>query len=98
MGLRYLANTVSLELDGSRCNGCGMCLAVCPHGVFVLENGKARIVDRDACMECGACQRNCPLTAATVNPGVGCAGAIIQGALQGGAPSCGCSQPKSCCK
>jgi NAD-dependent dihydropyrimidine dehydrogenase PreA subunit len=98
MGLRYLANVVSLELDEARCNGCGMCLAVCPHGVFVLENNKARIVDRDACIECGACQLNCPLKALTVNSGVGCAAAIIQGALKGTAPSCGCSADKGCCQ
>jgi NAD-dependent dihydropyrimidine dehydrogenase PreA subunit len=86
MGLRYLANVVSLAFDESRCNGCGMCLAVCPHAVFALENGKARITDRDACIECGACQSNCPFTAVTVNPGVGCAAAII-----------GCSQDGGCC-
>ena len=98
MGLRYLANVVSLELNESRCNGCGMCLAVCPREVFALENGKARIADRDACIECGACQRNCPFPAVTVNPGVGCAAAIIQGVLQGTAPSCGCSPDGGCCK
>jgi NAD-dependent dihydropyrimidine dehydrogenase PreA subunit len=98
MGLRYLANVVSLELNESRCNGCGMCLAVCPREVFALENGKARIADRDACIECGACQRNCPFPAVTVNPGVGCAAAIIQGVLQGTAPACGCSPDGGCCK
>ena len=98
MGLRYLSNVVSLELDELRCNGCGMCLDVCPHEVFVLENNKARIVDRDTCIECGACQLNCPRKAITVISGVGCAAAIIQGALQGTAPSCGCSQSEGCCK
>jgi NAD-dependent dihydropyrimidine dehydrogenase PreA subunit len=98
MGLHYLANVVSLELDESRCNGCGMCLAVCPHGVFALQNGKACIIDRDACIECGACQSNCPLMAVTVNSGVGCANAIIQSALRGTSPACGCSQDGGCCK
>ena len=52
MAMRYLADVVTLELDAEKCTGCGMCLQVCPHGVFVVEDGKAAIVDRDACIEC----------------------------------------------
>jgi ferredoxin len=33
----YLANGKTLSLDETRCVGCGLCLAVCPHGVFRLE-------------------------------------------------------------
>ena len=80
--LRYLTNVVTLELDVEKCIGCRMCTEVCPHGVFTIENGKAQIVDRDACMECGACARNCEVEAITVKSGVGCATAVITGALQ----------------
>ena len=80
--LRYLSNVTSLQLDESKCNGCGMCTMVCPHGVFCVGNGKAQIADRDACMECGACQRNCPEAAIEVESGVGCVTAIIKGALK----------------
>ena len=69
--LRYLPDVVSLALDDERCTGCGMCLSVCPHAVFEIDNGHARIVDRDACMECGASALNCPEEAITVNAGVG---------------------------
>ena len=75
----YLKNVVTLQLDDETCIGCGMCQTVCPHGVFVVEDGKARIVDRDACMECGACARNCPPAAIAVRPGVGCAAGILFG-------------------
>ena len=75
--LRYLSNVVTLALDETKCNGCKMCVTVCPHCVFAVEDRKARIVDRDACMECGACAMNCPVQAITVNPGVGCAEYII---------------------
>ena len=45
------------------CIGCGMCLAVCPHQVFAMQDRKATIVDRNGCMECGACALNCPVAA-----------------------------------
>ena len=56
----YLKNVVTLNLDSDKCIGCGRCLEVCPHAVFVLASGKAELRDREACMECGACARNCP--------------------------------------
>jgi Fe-S-cluster-containing hydrogenase component 2 len=48
-----------------------------------MENGKAAIVDKDRCMECGACALNCPFTAISVEVGVGCAIAIINGNKSG---------------
>lgn len=89
--LRYLPNVVTLKLDSEKCIGCGMCIEVCPHAVFALDDKKARIVDRDACMECGACAKNCIADAISVKPGVGCAAAVIQGVVGGGEPTCGCS-------
>ncbi len=75
----YRLNT--LQFDSRLCNGCGMCLAVCPHGVFAQDDGIARIVEAEACMECGACQLNCPCGAIQVESGVGCASAMIFAAL-----------------
>ena len=95
--MRYLENAVSLEFDEKLCNGCGMCVAVCPHAVFELENKRAILVDRGACMECGACARNCEQGAIRVRAGVGCAAAVLSGMLSGGEPSCGCSGDKSKC-
>lgn len=95
--IRYLKNVTTLQLDTEKCTGCGRCTEVCPHGVFVTENGKAQIIDRDACMECGACDKNCPTEAISVKSGVGCAAGIIFGALQGSKSTCECAKDSSCC-
>ena len=102
MTLRYIEQTIKLELNNEKCAGCGMCIAVCPHQVFEMKEKKAEIVDRGACMECGACKMNCPAQAIEVKSGVGCAYAIINGMLKGTEPSCdcGCDAPgkkNNCC-
>lgn len=95
--IKYLKDVVTLALDESKCTGCGRCAEVCPHNVFDLKNGKASIAERDACMECGACSRNCAFEAITVSAGVGCAAAVIRGAMKGTAPDCACSGKSDCC-
>lgn len=94
---RYLKNVVTLKLIQAKCVGCGMCLKVCPHGVFELKAGKAKILDKDSCMECGACTKNCEFSAIQVKRGTGCAQAIITGKLTGSEPTCGCSEEDSGC-
>ena len=89
-GLRYIDGVVTLELDTERCTGCRMCTMVCPHAVFEMADKRVHITDRDACIECGACARNCPAGALSVEPGVGCAAAVIQGWLTGTEPTCDC--------
>ncbi len=86
--LIYLKDVATLKLDEGKCTGCGMCLSVCPQPVLNKNNGKVEIMNRDACMECGACSRNCPTQALTVRPGVGCAAAMIRGALGVKGSSC----------
>ncbi len=96
-GLKYLKSVTTLQLDVSLCDGCSMCILVCPHAVFALENKRAQIVNRDACMECGACANNCPEGALMVNAGVGCAYGIILGRLRGTEPTCDCGGDTACC-
>jgi NAD-dependent dihydropyrimidine dehydrogenase PreA subunit len=99
-GLRYIENVTTLTLDSMACTGCGVCLEVCPHGVFSLAGKKAHLHDKNACMECGACQRNCAFGALKVRAGVGCASGIINGFLKGTEPTCSCGEdsgPSSCC-
>ncbi len=88
--LRYLPNVATLRYDQGLCIGCGMCLEVCPHQVFIPNDGKVAAGDIDACMECGACMVNCPTAAIQVKTGVGCAAAVIN-ALLGREGDCTCS-------
>jgi ferredoxin len=95
----YYPEVLTLELDMTKCNNCGMCMKVCPHEVFTLLDKKIRIARREYCMECGACKRNCSQDAISVNVGdmCGCAAGIIEGALKGTAPACGGLKDDICC-
>ena len=97
--MKYLANVTTLQFSPDKCTGCGRCVEVCPQGVFEMRDKRAAITDRDQCMECGACSQNCEFGAITVNSGVGCAAAIINGMITGKEPTCGCgdSSAGSCC-
>ena len=97
--MQYLKNVATLKLNSNLCTGCGMCAMVCPHAVFEINKGKARIIDIGDCMECGACSNNCQFGALTVKSGVGCAAGILNGILKGTEPSCDCgkgSETKCC--
>jgi len=92
----YATNT--LRFDPKLCNNCGMCIEVCPHGVFAKNGRTVEMVRAEACMECGACQLNCPAGAIGVESGVGCAAAMIHAALTGRKEAtCGGDTESSCC-
>ena len=97
MELKYISSVIKLELDQDKCIGCGMCVNVCPHNVFEMENKKAKIINKDLCMECGACRKNCPAMAIEENNGVGCAYAIINGMIKGKKATCGDDDEASSC-
>jgi NAD-dependent dihydropyrimidine dehydrogenase PreA subunit len=95
--MKYLANVSTLAYSRDKCTGCGRCVEVCPQGVFEMRDKKAEVIDSDLCMECGACAMNCEFDAITVNSGVGCAAAIINGMITGGATTCDCGVGGSNC-
>ncbi len=96
MNQTYPGNGASLAVDTEKCVACARCLDVCPHGVFDIHDGSARIVHRPSCMECGACALNCPSGAITVSRGVGCAAAIIN-RYRGKTGECSCDPDANCC-
>jgi NAD-dependent dihydropyrimidine dehydrogenase PreA subunit len=95
MKYQYIKNVSTLILATDKCTGCGRCVEVCPHQVFVFEGKKAMIVNKDSCMECGACAQNCAFDVIKVNSGVGCAYAVIKGWFTGAEASCDCSADQS---
>lgn len=54
---------ISINLE--RCNGCGVCVEICPTGAVYLVDGKAA-VDQKLCCDCQACVAACPTEAITL--------------------------------
>jgi len=49
-----------IEIDESKCDGCGQCLGGCAEGALALINGKVRLVSDNYCDGLGACRDQCP--------------------------------------
>lgn len=77
MSMKYISKDITLNLNLQLCIGCSLCVTVCPHRVFLMENNKAKIDNKEKCMECGACASNCPTNAIKLDAGVGCATAVL---------------------
>ncbi|RLI46083.1 4Fe-4S ferredoxin [Candidatus Bathyarchaeota archaeon] len=51
---------MSVEIDREKCDGCGVCVEICPLDALRLdEDGKA-YVKYDECWYCGCCELECP--------------------------------------
>ncbi|MBA7596515.1 Caffeyl-CoA reductase-Etf complex subunit CarE [subsurface metagenome] len=56
---------MAISIDRDLCNGCGLCVEICPfNGVKLDEENIAVLLD--ACNECGACIDECPVEAISV--------------------------------
>jgi len=49
-----------VEVDESRCDGCGICVDVCHRDVFEVRDGKAYVKNQLRCDLCGECVSRCP--------------------------------------
>ena len=49
-----------IEIDESRCDGCGLCVPSCAEGAIRVIDGKARLVADKYCDGLGACLGECP--------------------------------------
>ena len=49
-----------IEIDESKCNGCGQCILGCAEGALRLVDGKAKLVGDILCDGLGACIGECP--------------------------------------
>lgn len=59
-----------VKIDETKCNGCGICVDICPLDVFRMdEKGEKGIIKySDDCMTCFECELNCPMGAIYVHP------------------------------
>lgn len=51
------------SIDSGLCNGCGLCVQVCPNKVLLLKESIAVVVKPDACTYVGHCEDICPTQA-----------------------------------
>ena len=49
-----------IEIDETKCDGCGQCLGGCAEGALALVEGKARLTSDNYCDGLGACLGRCP--------------------------------------
>ena len=49
-----------IQIDHSKCNGCGACAAACHEGAIAMVEGKARLMRDDYCDGLGDCLPACP--------------------------------------
>jgi electron transport complex protein RnfB len=50
-----------VEIDRSKCSGCGTCVTKCPTKCSSLDDAKKSVVSEpDRCVGCGQCVSNCP--------------------------------------
>lgn len=54
-----------IQIDETRCNGCGACAVACHEGAIAMVNGKAKLMRDDYCDGLGDCLPNCPTGAIT---------------------------------
>jgi Fe-S-cluster-containing hydrogenase component 2 len=55
-----------IEIDQTKCDGCGLCIPNCPEGAIRIVDGKAKLVSDSLCDGLGACLGHCPQGAITV--------------------------------
>ena len=52
-----------IEIDESRCNGCGLCAEACHESAIEIIGGKAKLIRDDYCDGLGNCLPACPMDA-----------------------------------
>jgi ferredoxin len=61
-----MAKRAIVEIDESKCDGCGLCVPSCAEGAIQIVGGKAKLVSDVYCDGLGACLGHCPHGAITV--------------------------------
>ncbi|MHC5036792.1 MAG: NADH-ubiquinone oxidoreductase-F iron-sulfur binding region domain-containing protein [Planctomycetota bacterium] len=62
-----------LEIDAEKCNGCHLCLRICPSEAVIGEKKKPHVIIEEKCINCGSCREVCRHDAVTVHRLKACA-------------------------
>ncbi len=60
-----LYREVNTVIDRDACNGCGLCVKVCPSETITMVDGRAAVTGSES-LNCGHCSAICPVDAVTV--------------------------------
>ena len=60
-----LDRNVTTVIDTKKCNGCELCIKVCPSETISMQEGKAKVTG-DRSLQCGHCVAVCPVDAVRV--------------------------------
>ncbi len=55
-----------IQIDGEKCDGCGLCVPACEEGAIKIIEGKACVVSDTYCDGLGACLGHCPRGAISI--------------------------------
>ena len=56
-------NLAQIEIDESKCKGCGICQRHCPVNAIEGEGREIRTINQEKCIKCGTCLTKCPFGA-----------------------------------
>lgn len=49
-----------ININSSWCKACGICVALCPKDVLIVQDDVVVIKDNEACIGCRQCEYHCP--------------------------------------
>ena len=58
---------ITFTIDEEKCNGCGVCIKVCPQMAISGGRKKLHTIDQEKCIACGLCRDACKFDAITVS-------------------------------
>ncbi|MDM8536969.1 ferredoxin family protein [Desulfobacterales bacterium HSG17] len=53
-------SAMSVEIDMEQCNGCGICVEICPLDCLRMDDNEIAFMKYDECWYCGSCTLECP--------------------------------------
>ncbi len=58
-----MTSAMSVEINMEQCNGCGICVEICPLDCLRMDENEIAYMKYDECWYCGSCTLDCPMEA-----------------------------------